>query len=95
MMTDYDNKLLASLGVATDPPKCKMCEASEHQTYLLREELTEAHGSVELAVQDRAIALGMMREAEANERKMRHQRNLALFALGMTFVIAGIQAGCR
>lgn len=76
------------MGVAIDcPPKCKMCEASEHAVALKQEELTKAHGSVHLAVEDRAIAIALMREAEANERKMRHQRNLALFALGMVALL--------
>lgn len=91
-----DSLRAAGMSVPIDcQPRCQMCEVSEHQVYLAREEMTEVNGTAILAIQDRKIAMGIMREAKRDAAKWESRFWLALLAFGLTFGFAVYAGGCR
>src|SRR4051812_37307109 len=89
-----DTVRASGMGVSLDcPTRCQMCAVSEHQTFLVKQELSEAHGSTILAMQDREIAMGMMRDADKRAAMWRDRFWMAFLAFGLTVAFAVYQGG--
>ena len=82
-----DEKFLRQIGVSATE-RCLMCEAHEVREDQQREQV--AHLRRANMMLDR-----LMREQAAKAREMRHQRNLALFAVGCGAAGIIIAAVCR